>query len=104
MWAALHSETKRREIAAGDAHGSWHTFKVAVPASPQKIDEQWSDWIVRVAATDNKQRQSTRMSRSLSSPFAADRPDLVFIAIEGSINKFAIALSFDEGRPPSAGA
>jgi hypothetical protein len=77
MWAALHSETRAREIAVWDAHESWHTFKVAVPGSPQKIDEQWSDWIVAVSpATDNEQRQVLECHARYRVRFAANRPDL----------------------------
>ncbi len=77
MWAALHSETNTREIANWDAHESWHTFKVTVPASPQKIDELWSDWIVRVSpAIDNDQRQVPECHARYRVRFAADRPDV----------------------------
>jgi hypothetical protein len=76
MWATLHSETTKREIAAWDAHESWHTFKVAVPASPQKIDEQWSNWIVSFSpATENKQRQVEECHARYRVRFAAERPD-----------------------------
>ena len=76
MWAALHSETSTREIAVWDAHESWHTFKVAVPASPQKLDEQWSDWIVSVSRDpDNKERQVLECHARYRVRFAADRPD-----------------------------
>lgn len=74
MWATLRSATTPREIAAWDAHESWHTFKIAVPGSPQKIDEQWSDWIVSSSlVTDNKQRQVMECHARYRVRFAADR-------------------------------
>jgi hypothetical protein len=77
IWAALHSETNAREIAVWDAHESWHTFKVAAPAAPQKIDEQWSDWIVSVSPdTDKKERQVLECHARYRVRFAADRPDV----------------------------
>ena len=77
MWAPLNSETAPREIAAWDAHESWHTFKVAVPASPQKVDEQWSDWVVSLSpGTENKQRQVEECHARYRVRFASENPVL----------------------------
>ena len=77
MWENLHSLTEKRQIPVWDAHESYHYFKVAVPASPQKIDEQWSDWIVSVLRpTDNNQRQVMECHARYRVRFASDRPDV----------------------------
>jgi hypothetical protein len=77
MWAALHSETQTREIAVWDANDSWHTFKVTAPASPQKIDDQWSDWIVSVSdPVPNEHRQVMECHARYRVRFAADRPNV----------------------------
>jgi hypothetical protein len=75
MWENLHSITKRRQIPAWDAHESYHYFKVEVPASPQKIDEEWSDWIVSVVPpTANNQSKVLECHARYRVRFAADRP------------------------------
>ena len=77
MWENLHSITKKRQIPAWDAHESYHYFKVAVPASPQKIDEAWSDWIVSVLpANENNETQVMECHARYRVRFAADRTAL----------------------------
>jgi hypothetical protein len=49
----------------------------AAYASPQKIDEQWSNWIVSFSpATEDKQRQVDECHARYRVRFAAERPDL----------------------------
>ena len=75
MWAMLRAENMSYTIAAYDAHESWHTFKVAMPPTPRKVDEQWSDWKVSLwPATTNKPREVEECHARYRIRFAADRP------------------------------
>ena len=75
MWATLRANPMTYQIAAFDAHDSWHTFRVVMPPSPRKVDNQWSDWIVSFSyATNDSPRQVEECHARYRVRFAADRP------------------------------